>query len=365
VSPEREEAGPAAGVATALGRAQAEALLRVDRFRDTLARVRELGGRDEHVARLVRAWLAPAPLESALRTKRGLAPAPLLAASAELEARLAGLVRACVAHPSADGSERLLVELEDGQQVESVLLARGALCISSQVGCAVGCLFCETGRYGLVRQLTAGEMLAQVVEGRRRRAVRRVVFMGMGEPSHNLREVLETLRWLAREGAFARENLVYSTVGERAAFEALGASDARPQLALSLHTLDAAKRAELLPRAPRIDPLELIELADAYAKGARLPWQLQWALLAGHNDGVAEFDRLADLLQGRLVIVNLIPFNPVAGAPFERPQIEQAVELVRRLKARGVRATLRRSGGPDVEAACGQLRARAAAERRR
>jgi 23S rRNA (adenine2503-C2)-methyltransferase len=139
----------------------------------------------------------------------------------------------------------------------------------------------------------------------------------------------------------------------------------RPQLSLSLHTLDAERRAQLLPRAPRIEPRELVELADAYARAAGLPWQLQWVLLAGRTDECAEFEALAELLRGRRVIANLIPFNPVDGSGCERSEPAHAQALVRLLASRGVRATLRRSGGPDVEAACGQLRARAATERRR
>jgi 23S rRNA (adenine2503-C2)-methyltransferase len=336
-----------------------------DRFSTALARLRAAGARANDEQRIVRAWLAAEPLRPALATRKSTPNAAVLALCDELEGELAGIVRETRAFASADGSERLLVALADGQQVESVLLPRGVQCISTQIGCAVGCSFCETGRYGLVRQLGVGEMLAQVVEGRRRRAVRRVVLMGMGEPSHNLGNALAALARLAREGGFARENLVFSTVGDRAALDALGASAVRPQLALSLHSLDAARRAELLPRAQRIEPRELVELADDYATRAKLPWQLQWVLLAGRTDAVEEFEQLAELVRGRRVIVNLIPFNAVEGAPFERPALERAIELVRLLKARGVRATLRKSGGPDVEAACGQLRARAAVERRR
>lgn len=336
-----------------------------DRFTAALERLRASGARPIDEQRVVRAWLAARPLRAALTTRKGTASARLLALADELERELAGQVRGVESFASADGSERLLVALADGQQVESVLLPRGVQCISTQIGCAVGCTFCETGRYGLVRQLGVGEMLAQVVEGRRRRAVRRVVLMGMGEPSHNLGNALAALERLAREGGIARENLVFSTVGDRAALEGLGASEVRPQLALSLHALDAARRAELLPRAPRVDPRELVELADAYATRARLPWQIQWVLLAGRTDAVEEFEQLAELVRGRRVIVNLIPFNAVDGTPFERPALERAIELVRLLKSRGVRATLRKSGGPDVEAACGQLRARSAADRRR
>jgi len=329
-----------------------------------LAQAREAGARPIHERRMLRAWLATRSLRSALETRRERAPARLLERCAELERELGALVRGVEEHPSADGSVRLLLELADGQKIESVLLPRGVQCISTQIGCAVGCVFCETGRYGLVRQLSSAEMLAQVVEGRRRRPVRRVVLMGMGEPAHNLAAVLEALERLHVDGGIARENLAFSTVGERAAFDALAASAVQPQLSLSLHTLDAERRAQLLPRAPRIEPRELVELADAYARSTGRPWQLQWVLLAGRTDAFAEFEALAELLRGRMVIVNLIPFNPVDGSGCERPELVHAQALMRLLISRGVRARLRRSGGPDVEAACGQLRARAAERRR-
>src|SRR6185436_18831860 len=206
----------------------------------------------------------------------------------------------------------------DGLTVESVLLLRDGLCVSTQVGCAVGCVFCWTGREGLLRNLTSAEILAQVVLARRRRKVRRVVFMGMGEPSHNLPAVLETLSILGGEGGLAHKLLVLSTVGDRKIFERLAAHDVKPAMALSLHTTDAALREKLLPRAPRVPPEELVELAEGYARRTTWPIQYQWTLLEGVNDGDAEVERLGELMRGKYGVVNFIPYNTVDGLEFRR-----------------------------------------------
>jgi 23S rRNA (adenine2503-C2)-methyltransferase len=259
------------------------------------------------------------------------------------------------AHPSADGSERLLVRLRDGVTVESVLLARGGVCVSTQAGCAVGCAFCWTGVGGLRRQLSAEEIAAQVVLARRRRPVRRVVFMGMGEPSHNFAAVSEAMEFLAEEGGFARKNLVFSTVGEPRLFERLLTGPVQPALALSLHTTEAEKRARLMPRAPRVEPRLLFGAALDYAERTRHPLQVQWTLLDGVNDGDDEMDRLASWMKPNLSIVNFIPWNAVPGLPFRRPPLDRMRRIARAFHARGLLAKLRRSAGEDVAAACGQL----------
>ncbi len=153
--------------------------MRIENLRQRLA---DLGAKPVHVQRMLRAWLHALPLDAG-PTRRGPAlPKAVVDALPALTAELAGLARVRSEHPGEDGSARLLVELADGQTVESVLLPRDGLCVSSQVGCAVGCTFCMTGRDGLLRQLTSAEILAQVVLARARRPVKKVVFMGMGEP---------------------------------------------------------------------------------------------------------------------------------------------------------------------------------------
>ena len=187
------------------------------------------------------------------RDSQHFLPLALRNAVPALTAELDGLARVRSEHAGNDGS-RLLVELADGQMVESVLLPRDGLCVSTQVGCAVGCRFCMTGKSGLIRQVTSMEILAQVVLARRMRAVKKVVFMGMGEPAHNLENVLEAIDLLGTEGGIGHKNLVFSTVGDPRVFEALPRQRIKPALALSLHTTKAELRAHLLPRAPKSRP---------------------------------------------------------------------------------------------------------------
>lgn len=279
----------------------------------------------------------------------------------DLQAQFDALVTVRAAHPGADGSERSLLALGDGQTIESVLLPGDGVCVSTQVGCAVGCRFCMTGRDGLLRQLRSAEIVAQVALARARRAIRRVVFMGMGEPAHNLDNVLEAIELLGTEGDLPTKNLVFSTVGDRRVFERLPQGTVKPALALSLHTTKAELRADLLPRAPRIDPDELVALADEYSRLTKYPIQYQWTLLEGVNDGDDELEAIARLLRGKYAVMNFIPYNEVPGSGFRRPSWERAAAMARYLHRRGVLTKLRRSAGQDVEGGCGQLRARALA----
>jgi 23S rRNA (adenine2503-C2)-methyltransferase len=279
-----------------------------------------------------------------------------------LDEELHGMARLVSAHPAEDGSSRLLVGLADGQAVETVLLPRDGVCVSSQVGCAVGCQFCMTGRDGLVRQVSSGEIVAQVVLARSQRPVKKVVFMGMGEPAHNIDEVLDAIELLGTAGGIGHKNLVFSTVGDRRVFERLPRGAVKPALAISLHTTRPDLRARLLPRAPRIDPAELVELGERYARATGYPIQYQWTLLAGINDSEAELDGIVRLLAGRYAVMNLIPYNTVEGLDLERPTAERSVAIVRSLQCRGVLTKLRLSAAQDVQGGCGQLRARAAGD---
>jgi 23S rRNA (adenine2503-C2)-methyltransferase len=320
-------------------------------------RLNAAGARPVHRDRLLRAWTQALPLAGDGRTPEY--PARLKALLPELGGELAALARVRAEHPGADGSSRLLIDLADGQAVETVLLPPAGVCVSTQVGCAVGCAFCMTGREGLLRQLGSAEIVAQVVAARERRAVRKVVFMGMGEPAHNLDNAMEAVDTLGTAGGIGHKNLVFSTVGDRRVFERLPAGPVKPALALSLHTTDPALRARLLPRAPRLAAEELVELGERYARATTYPIQYQWTLLAGVNDGDAELDGIVRLLRGKYAVMNFIPYNTVDGLDFARPAVERAAEMVRYLHRRGVLAKLRRSAGQDVEGGCGQLRARA------
>jgi 23S rRNA (adenine2503-C2)-methyltransferase len=331
------------------------------RIEDIRARLRAAGAKPPHEQRVLRLWANALPQSSGRRRPEDFLPADVRAALPALEADLASLGRMRSAHPGADGSERLLVELRDGQTVESVLLPRGGLCVSSQVGCAVGCVFCMTGREGLLRQLGSAEIVAQVALARRRRTVKKVVFMGMGEPAHNLDNVLEAIELLGTAGGIGHKSLVFSTVGDRRVFERLPLGPVKPALALSLHSTKAALRAQLLPRAATIGPAELIELGERYARLTGYPVQVQWTLIEGVNDGADELDGIVALLRGRYAVLNMIPYNDVDGLAFRRPSWERAAEIARSLHRRGVLTKLRQSAGQDVEGGCGQLRARAIA----
>ncbi len=311
---------------------------------------------------MLRAWAQGLPLGTKRRRVENFLPLTLRDAMPGLTAELQGLARLHSEHPGEDGSVRLLVELADGQTVESVLLPREGLCVSTQVGCAVGCVFCMTGRSGLLRQLGSAEIVAQVVLARSRRAVKKVVFMGMGEPAHNLDNVLEAIDLLGTEGGIGYKNLVFSTVGDRRVFERLSQATVKPALAISLHTTDAALRRRLLPKAPDITPTELVELGEVYARSTGYPIQYQWTLLAGINDTDAELEGIARLLAGKYAIMNMIPYNSVDGFDYRRPSWERATEIARSLHGHGILTTLRHSAGQDVEGGCGQLRARTLVE---
>jgi 23S rRNA (adenine2503-C2)-methyltransferase len=362
-------------------------------------RLRELGALPVHEERVLRRWAMAQPQQGGRRRLEDFLPQALRAELASISDELAGLARLHSRHPAEDGSARLLLTLRDGQQVESVLLppdrprrvtsparaaaavahsaslatagatgrataraTAGGLCVSTQVGCAVGCVFCMTGLGGLQRQLGSAEIVAQVVLARGLRAVNKVVFMGMGEPAHNLDAVMEAIALLGTAGGIGHKNLVFSTVGDPRVFErlqALGAGEVKPALALSLHTSKPALRAELLPRAPRCDPADLVAAGESYARHSGYPIQYQWTLIEGVNDGDDEVEGIVRLLAGKYALMNLIPYNAVAGLPWRRPAAERAAELARALHRRGILTKLRQSAGQEVDAGCGQLRARA------
>ena len=329
---------------------------------DLRQRLRALGALPKHEERVLRLWSQAMAQNSGRRRLEDFMPKALREALPGLTAELSGLARLQSSHAGGDGSARLLVQLTDGQAVESVLLPRDGLCVSTQLGCAVGCVFCMTGKGGLLRQLGSAEIVAQVALARTLRVVKKVVFMGMGEPAHNLDAVLEAIELLGTAGAIGHKNLVFSTVGDRRVFERLPQGRVKPALALSLHSTKAGLRAELLPRAPRFEPAELVALGEAYARSTGYPIQYQWTLLAGINDGDDEVEGIATLLHGRYALMNLIPYNSVEGLPFDRPSWERAAEMARALTRRGVLTKLRRSAGQDVDAGCGQLRARSVAD---
>ena len=331
---------------------------------DIRQRLRALGANPKHEERVLRHWARALPQDSGRRRLEDFMPGAVRAALPALSHELAGLARLQSQHPAQDGSVRLLVQLHDGQTVESVLLPperAQALCISTQVGCAVGCVFCMTGQGGLLRQLGSAEIVAQVVLARShfpQRPICKVVFMGMGEPAHNLDAVMDAIELLGTGGAIGHKNLVFSTVGDARVFERLPQGKVKPALALSLHTTKPALRQQLLPRAPRFDPADLVQAGEHYARATGYPIQYQWTLIEGVNDGDDEIEGIVQLLHGKYALMNLIPFNAVAGLDFNRPSWDRAGEMARALHRRGILTKLRHSAGQDVDAGCGQLRAR-------
>ena len=372
-------------------------------------RLRDLGAKPCHEDRLLRGWSQVCSYDRKHSPAETFFPHALRNELPAIEAELHGLTSLRSEYPADEGVARLLVELGDGQMVESVLLPRGGLCVSTQVGCAVGCVFCMSGRAGLLRQLGSAEIVAQVVLARRRRAVSKVVFMGRGEPAHNLDNVCEAIELLGTQGNIGHKNLVFSTVGDLRVFERLmsgfpnsvrpepdettshstkpaseqvagyveGQESAhvstgstrtdsnfipmvKPALAISLHTTDAALRARLLPHAPQIAVEELVERAEAYARATSYPVQYQWTLIEGVNDSDAELERIAQLLSGKYAVMNFIPFNEVDGLDYRRPSSERTASMAHTLNRQGIYARVRDSAGQEVEGACGQLRARAA-----
>jgi len=332
-------------------------------------RLRALGAHPKHEERVLRLWACAQPQDAGKRPLDSFLSKPLREALPALTAELAALATLQSQHPAQDGSVRMLVGLADGQTVESVLLPPArtqALCISTQVGCAVGCVFCMTGTGGLLRQLSSGEIVAQVVLARATfptRPIKKVVFMGMGEPAHNLDAVVEAMHVLGTGGTIAHKQIVFSTVGDPRVFERLPQELVKPALALSLHTSKSALREQLLPRAPRMTPQELVDAGEVYARTTGYPIQYQWTLIEGVNDGDDEIEGITQLLQGKYALMNLIPFNAVDGMPWQRPSWERAAEIARTLHRRGILTKLRHSAGQDVDGGCGQLRARSGANR--
>ncbi|MFN3587484.1 MAG: RNA methyltransferase [Moraxellaceae bacterium] len=331
------------------------------RLCDLHLRLAAAGALPVHRDRLLRAWLSGHPLDAGSRRQQAGFQLPLALRHAlpALTADLDALARLRSSHPGADGSARLLVDLADGQMVESVLLPRDGVCVSTQVGCAVGCRFCMTGKSGLLRQVSSLEIVAQVVLARRQQPVKKVVFMGMGEPAHNMDNVLEAIQLLGTYGGIGHKNLVFSTVGDPRVFERLPQGPVKPALALSLHTTKPALREHLLPKAPKMTPAELVAQGEIYARATSYPIQYQWTLLRGINDGDDELEAVLQLLKGKYAVLNLIPFNSLEGDEYERPDGARIVEIVRYLHGRGVLTKVRNSAGQDVDGGCGQLRARA------
>ncbi len=335
--------------------------MRIEQLRQ---RFRQLGAKPCHEDRLLRGWSQVCSYDRKHSPAATFFPLMLRHKLPDIEAELEGLAHLHGEYAASEEVARLLVTLADGQMVETVLLPRGGLCVSTQVGCAVGCVFCMSGRNGLQRQLGSAEIIAQVVLARQRRNVNKVVFMGMGEPAHNLDNVLEAINVLGIQGNIGHKNLVFSTVGDLRVFERLPQEKVKPALALSLHTTDAKLRSKLLPHAPAIPIEELIQQAEVYARTTAYPVQYQWTLIEGVNDNDDELIRLIKLLSGKYAVMNFIPFNEIDDLNYRRPSPERIAQMAHKLHSNGILVRIRDSAGQEIEGACGQLRARLTKEKK-
>jgi 23S rRNA (adenine2503-C2)-methyltransferase len=267
---------------------------------------------------------------------------------------------------SQDGTEKWLFGLSDGNQVESVLIPaedRRTLCVSTQVGCAIGCRFCLTAQGGLVRSLRAAEIVGQVLHfltpGKAPdRTFTNIVFMGMGEPLDNFRGTVQALRILTADWGveISPRRITVSTSGLVRRLEAFGREDLKVNLAVSLNATTDAVRSQIMPinKAYPIDTL--LDACRAFPLAARQRITFEYVLLADVNDTLADAQRLVKLLRGLRCKVNLLPFNEVPGTPYRRPSDAAVQRFQAHLLQHHISAFVRQSRGRDISAACGQLR---------
>ncbi len=265
---------------------------------------------------------------------------------------------------SADGSTKFAFALADGRQIETVLmpnLTHYTVCVSTQVGCAMGCDFCATAKMGLVRNLSPGEIVQQVVAAARAirddKIVRNVVFMGMGEPLHNFDNLKAALEILQADNGFglSARRLTVSTSGLVPAIRRYAREGLRANLAVSLNAVDDAVRTRLMPVNRRWNIAALLEACREIPSDNRYRITFEYVLIDGLTDPLEDAHRLVRLLHGFKCKVNLIPYNAYPGSPYRPPTLTHAQAFQRILLDRGVLATVRISKGQDIQAACGQL----------
>lgn len=268
---------------------------------------------------------------------------------------------------SADGTRKLRLRTEDGHAIESVLIPDGdklTQCISSQVGCALDCDFCATAKLGLRRNLRPGEIVDQVYRARAldpERRITNLVYMGMGEPLHNYDNVVKSLAILTHELGldFSPRRITVSTAGLVPALEKLGREEISPQIAISLNATTDEVRDRLMPVNRKWNLARLLDAVRAYPLERRRRVTFEYVLLAGVNDSLEDARRLARLVGEFRCKVNLIPWNPHPGSPYRQPSAEAVERFQNEVKRLGLPAYLRAARGDDIDAACGQLAARA------
>lgn len=266
-------------------------------------------------------------------------------------------------HVSSDGTVKYLFELQDGATIETVDIPDGdrrTLCLSSQAGCALACRFCVTGYWGGGRNLTPGEIIAQVLTAKQREVEGthglNLVFMGMGEPLLNADNLRSALDILLEQISWRR--ITVSTAGVLPGLEAMASWERRPQLAISLHAPDDARRSEIMPINRKYPLADLLQALKRYPLVRKQRITFEYILIRGFNDALADADLLARLLEHLPAKVNLIPLNgdPVLDDDMLPPEPSRVEAFRQRLLARGMMATTRKQRGDDISAACGQLR---------
>jgi 23S rRNA (adenine2503-C2)-methyltransferase len=273
-----------------------------------------------------------------------------------------------------DGTQKLLLRLKDGEHIECVMIpeeGRRTACISTQVGCGMGCVFCASGLNGVVRNLHAGEILEQLVRLRNllppAERLTNIVVMGMGEPLANLDALLEALETAsAQDGlGIGARHITISTVGLPAKIRRLADLGKQYHLAVSLHAPNDALRTRIVPTNAKTGLPEILDAADYFFQKTGRQVTFEYVLLGGVNDSLPHARELAQLLRGRRAHVNLIPFNEVAGLPYRRPTQEALTAFVACLRQGRLSVKVRKRKGSEIDAACGQLRRQLEAERGR
>ena len=265
---------------------------------------------------------------------------------------------------SEDGTQKFVLRLADGRQIESVFIPdtpKQTFCVSTQVGCAMGCAFCLTGRMGLVRHLTAAEIGGQVRLLARALGLLdhafNIVLMGMGEPLHNYDATMKALRMLnEKEGLDMHpKRVTLSTVGIVPMMDKLASEPLMPNLAVSLHAATEEQRAAIVPPSKKYTMRDVIDACKRFPLAKRRRIMFEYVMLAGVNDSPEDARRLVKVLSGVKAKVNLLPLNAAAGIPYDRPSDERVNAFARILADRGLMVSVRKSRGRDIRAACGQL----------
>ncbi|GAB6137432.1 dual-specificity RNA methyltransferase RlmN [Halanaerobaculum tunisiense] len=266
---------------------------------------------------------------------------------------------------ATDGTEKYLFALEDGKRIETVYLPadnRHTLCVSTQVGCAMGCEFCATGLQGLTRDLTAGEIINQIltIEQITETRITNVVFMGMGEPLANYEQVLKAVRLINHDQGLniGMRKITLSTCGLVPEIKRLAQEELQLTLAISLHAPNNELRSEMMPINDRYPLEELLRACRYYIEQTGRRITFEYALVAGTNDSLQHARQLSDLLAGMLAHVNLIPINQVAETGYKGSDRERINNFKAELTSRNIPVSMRVERGTDIEAACGQLQSK-------